>query len=416
MQSKTLGKQHKPPVASLLLANAFPPVVGGIETFLYQIAVNLRRVRPIILAPHVPGDHDFDERTPLHIERRQFDQLGFAGRVCWTVTSRIAYHGLYRSLQYLPHTLQLVRRHHVQVVQCGHIYLGLLGYWLWRWKGLPYLVYTYGQEVMEAHLPRAKWLTRAVGERIFRNAAAVITNCDFTKRHVLRWGVEEDRVVKIPHGVDHEFFTPGEARMRPEIQRALKGKQFILTVGRLVERKGQDIVIKALARVREYVPNLVYVIVGDGPDRKRLQMLTQEHELNDMVLFVGRVPDEELVHYYRGCDVFIMPSRADEARGDVEGLPQVYLQANACGRPAVGGRSGGVEEAILDGVTGLVVDPTDVEEVTRALVLLLKDREYATRLGQNGRARVEREMNWKRGAQEIEALVHRIVTEAGCKE
>src|SRR5262249_14775190 len=130
----------------------------------------------------------------------------------------------------------------------------------------------------------------------------------------------------------------------------------ILTVGSLVERKGQDMIIRALPLIANAVPGVSYLIVGDGPYKANLKTLVTSMGLQDRVVFTGRVSDEELPEFYALSDVFAMPSRACLDSNDVEGFGMVFLEAGATGKPVVAGRSGGIEDAVVDGVTGLLVD------------------------------------------------------------
>jgi len=169
----------------------------------------------------------------------------------------------------------------------------------------------------------------------------------------------------------------------------LNGARLILTVGRLVERKGHDVVIRALPGIRRAVGPVRYLIAGAGPEEARLRTLAREVGCADDVVFAGHVDDRDLPLFYAACDVFVMPSRALEQRDGIEGFGIVFLEAGACGKPVVGGRSGGIADAVLDGITGVLVDPRSVDEVTGALTRLLQDRGEAARMGGEGRRRAE---------------------------
>ena len=132
-------------------------------------------------------------------------------------------------------------------------------------------------------------------------------------------------------------------------------------------------------------------------------MPQKTNEQNQIKFLFG---DDELSKYYRACDVFIMPSREIPERGDAEGFGIVYLEANACGKPVIGGRSGGVPSAILDGVTGLLVNPLSTEEISGSLRKLLLNNELAKKLGANGRMRVEEELNWDIIANKIQQVYY----------
>jgi len=174
----------------------------------------------------------------------------------------------------------------------------------------------------------------------------------------------------------------------------LQEKNVVLTIARLVERKGIDVVIKAMPMVLEAIPNVVYLVIGLGPYKGKLERLARDLGLEGRVIFVGHVSDEELPLYYCACDVFVLVSRTLTDKGEMEGFGIVYLEAGACGKPVVAGRGGGVEEAVEDGVTGLLVDPLDVGEIAEAIVRILKDKELAKRLGENGRKKAMKQPDW----------------------
>ena len=163
----------------------------------------------------------------------------------------------------------------------------------------------------------------------------------------------------------------------------------ILTVGRLVERKGHDMVIRALPGIERAVGPVRYVVAGAGPEEPRLRALAREVGCASDVRFIGPVSGEDLAALYSACDVFVMPSRALAQRDGVEGFGIVFLEAGACAKPVVGGRSGGITDAVLDGVTGMLVDPADGAELQAVLIRLLDDPVEAQRLGARGRQRVE---------------------------
>jgi phosphatidylinositol alpha-1,6-mannosyltransferase len=169
----------------------------------------------------------------------------------------------------------------------------------------------------------------------------------------------------------------------------------LLSVARLVEWKGQDVVIRALHRVREEVPAAAYLIVGDGPYRRELERLVSELGLEQHVTFAGFVPESELPSYYRAADAMVVPSREFRDGLPIEGFGIVYMEASACGTPVIGGRGGGTDESILDGETGYQVDQNDPEAVADAAIRLLEDRDLAERMGRNGHQRAVRGFDWK---------------------
>ena len=160
---------------------------------------------------------------------------------------------------------------------------------------------------------------------------------------------------------------------------AFEGKRVLLTVGRVVPRKGMDTIIRALPSLIETFPDLHYLLVGRGEYRATLEALAAELGVSDHVTFVGSVADGELVEHYRLCDLFVMPNR-ELPNHDTEGFGLVFLEANACGKPVIGGRAGGVVEAVRDGENGLLVNGDDVADVSRAIASVLGDEALADRL------------------------------------
>jgi len=204
---------------------------------------------------------------------------------------------------------------------------------------------------------------------------------------LLKLGVSSDKIHHVTMGVDVNKFHPvsGDNEIIERLE--LHDKKVILTVGNLVERKGHDMVIQSLPEVLKMVPNVVYLIVGTGERKQHLKQMVADLDLGNQVIFVGRVTDMELSEYYRACDVFIMPSR--EVGGNVEGFGIVFLEANACSKPVIGGKSGGIGDAVADGFSGILVDPVSIGEISQGLITLLTDDYLAKKLGTQGRKRVE---------------------------
>ena len=205
---------------------------------------------------------------------------------------------------------------------------------------------------------------------------------------------QEKKIRLIRLGVDPERFVTVATGSSVRSRFGLEGKRIPLTLARLVERKGQDKVIEALSLIKREIPDVRYVICGKGNDEERLRRIVAENGVEREVVFAGFVPNDERGAFYDACDAYVMPSREIPEKGDIEGFGITYLEANAFGKPVIGGKSGGVSEAVIDGVTGLLVDPCDVEAIAGACVRLLGDPELAGRLGSQGRDRVRREFDW----------------------
>jgi phosphatidylinositol alpha-1,6-mannosyltransferase len=265
----------------------------------------------------------------------------------------------------------------------------------------PYFISVYGGEVL--HDFRALSVRRN-----FASARAVIAISSYTKSLLAGLGVNEKKVHVIPCGTDPQRFRPGIDGSAIRRKFGLAGKKVILSVSRLVKRKGHANVIAALPGVIEKVPGAHYLIVGKGPEEDSLQAQVRDGGLSDAVTFAGYADESELPSCYAACDVFVMPSFAAQRGENVEGFGIAYLEANACGKPVIGGRTGGVPDAIAEGETGLIVDPLDVEEIGKAIVEILADEKKARAMGLAGRKRVEHRYNWRSVTKEILELIERL--------
>jgi len=177
----------------------------------------------------------------------------------------------------------------------------------------------------------------------------------------------------------------------------------ILFVGRLIKRKGVDDLIDAFRIIANSDPNLRLDIVGDGPERKPLEQLAADLTLGSRVTFFGTLKGQALFDKYRQCAVFVMPSKSLDQ--DVEGFGTVFLEAGLFAKPAVGTRSGGIPEAVLDGITGILVDEADASELARGLQSILTDKGLARTLGEKARKRVLEEFTWEKGADGLVSIL-----------
>jgi len=234
-----------------------------------------------------------------------------------------------------------------------------------------------------------------------------VVNSEFTQRQYRERGVGADqRFLKVNPGVDTTRFRPDAGDPALVRQRhGLGDRPVLLSVARLVEWKGQDMVLRALAQVRASIPDVAFLMVGDGPYKPDLERRIHELGLEDRVVFAGYVPADELPSYYRAADVVVVPSREFAADHPIEGFGIVYVEAAACGIPTVGGLGGGTEESIADGVSGFRVDAHDPEAIADATLKLLEDRELAIRFGRAGRERAVELFDWSIQAGRLRAFL-----------
>ena len=270
-----------------------------------------------------------------------------------------------------------------------------------RLKRIPYVITAHG---FEAVVP-AETKRHFVYEKVMNSAAAVFAVSRHTAGLLLQCGVGGGRIRVVHNGVRPERFeqtTVLQDRIHRIRQRwSLDDRFVLLTVARLVERKGHSAVLKALAALRSRMPDCCYVIAGDGPLWKALHRQVADFGMEDVTIFTGEVSEEDKAALLHVCDVFVMPNRdipREKGGVDTEGFGIVFLEAAACGKPVVGGRAGGVPEAVLEGETGLLVGPSAGGELEDALYRLWSDRDFSERLGRQGRERVRTGFTWERVA------------------
>lgn len=262
-------------------------------------------------------------------------------------------------------------------------------------KGTKLLLVVHGLEVTrKMSLIKRKWLSRTLVR-----SDLVIAVSNFTRQRVLEaYKLDPEKILVFPNGIDMSIFDPRLDITSLKHNYRLRNEKIILTLARVVERKGHDRVIKAIPKVMKEFPNLKYIISGDWNNNYylRLQELIKELNLENVVIFTGYVNPDEIQQFYNLCDVYIMPSREIEETGDTEGFGITYLEANACEKPVIGGNSGGVSDAVVDGVTGFLVNPMDSDEIAEKLILLLSDPQLSQKLGKQGRERIEKSYTWDR--------------------
>ncbi|MDX1688509.1 MAG: glycosyltransferase family 4 protein [Candidatus Promineifilaceae bacterium] len=377
----------------LILAADFKPSLGGIAEYTHQMALHLQQMGDdvLVLARPAPGDVAFDAGCPYAVQRALLhpsQKPPFIARVRQLGAVASSF-GADLILANAPLSEPLAGRAVA-----------------WRHR-LPFAIVVYGQELynyvsLRDLPPLVRFKKQLVTTVSLRRADLVIAISRFTRSLLQELGVKIDGIAIIPPAVDPDALHAQLAQARAKkVTLPLPAEHpILLTVSRLVERKGIDVTLQALPAVIEKVPDVRYVIVGAGPDRARLERQVAEQELTEHVRFAGRVSDAEKVLYYDAADVFVMPNRT-LPNEDVEGFGIVFLEANAFGKPVIAGRSGGAVDAVVDGVTGLLVDPQDARKVSQAILALLRDSDYAERLGRQGKRRVEEELTWVKSAHKL---------------
>jgi phosphatidylinositol alpha-1,6-mannosyltransferase len=376
--------------ALLISRSYFPPQVGGISTMMAELCRHLGPDR-ISVMTGVDGWRDAGAIGNVCVHRMGTDPIRSAGRaVCLALK--------------LAHVAVTERPQVVLLATLEDAYEGYLTTKLLR---LPQIIFAHGNEIL--HALRPGW---SRPREILQAAARVIAVSGYTRDLVLRAGVPSERVTVIHPGCDmtriHQVPVPDE-----ELGRLTRGRpraRRLLTVGNLVERKGHDVVIRAIAALGPRANDLVYLVAGDGPHAAVLQRLSEELGVADRVAFLGRVGESDLRLLYSMADAFVMVSRERSDQCDVEGFGIVYIEAAACGLPVIAGRSGGVSDAVVDGITGLLVQPDSPHAVAEAIDRLLTTPGMASAMGHAARARAIAGFRWEQFAGRIDAEISALAT------
>lgn len=365
----------------LLVTNDFPPRPGGIQSFVHNLAVRQPAGSLVVYASTWPGADKYDAEQSFPVVREPTSML--------LPTPAVA-----------RRAAAVARRYGCEAAWFGAAApLGLLAAGLRGRAGVGRAVaLTHGHEVGWAALPGARILLR----RIARDVDVVTYLGEYTR-------VRLDRVLhgltdlrRLAPGVDVDAYRPEVSGAAVRRRYGLAGRPVIVCVSRLVPRKGQDALIRALPLVRARVPDAALLIVGGGRYRSSLERLARGLE---GVVFTGPVSGPELPQHYAAGDVFAMPCRTRRRGLDVEGLGMVFLEASASGLPVVAGDSGGAPDAVLQGVTGFVVDGRDLTALADRLAGLLADPAAAARMGAAGRAWVQERWRWETQAARLTALL-----------
>ena len=387
-------------MATLIFSTDYPPLIGGLATYSYQIAKNLSKLEEVIvLAPYYKKSRGFDKK-------QNFSTIRIIN--IWGI----------RELLFLIYLVCFIKRHRpAKILNILWFPCGFLTFIVTRLFKAPYFVAAHGSEMLDDTLS----LKRRIKKKLswlkiltFLNARKIFPISCYTQQRLIQFGIPCDKTEIVSGGVDIDKFKPCVEQkdlLKITERYNLQNKRVLLTVGRLDEHKGHDVVIRSLSTILKRVPRVIYLIVGRGLpfQERRLRKLVSDLNLNNKVIFLGEVSNEDLPSFYSLSEIFIMLSREISGRPDlIEGFGICYLEANACSKPVIGGRSGGVPDAVVDGKTGLLVNPLDIKEISEAIYRLFVDTEFARQLGKNGRERVEK-LTWQITAYKLKKLMNNFI-------
>lgn len=367
----------------LVITNDFPPRVGGANAYVGELVRRLGPDTATVLTSAWPGDAAFDATFPHRVIR-------------WPV------HTLLPTPQVRREAARLVHEERPDLLLFGaSLPLALIGVGIRRRLGVPFATFTHGLELGAARVGPGRVFLRRVAR-----AASLITVVSEWARDRLRPVIGDlTRMEVLPSGIDEHTFRLDVSTDVVRSRHALGGGPVVCCVSRLVARKGHDQVIRILPHLADEWPHIRFLVVGPGSYEPRLRRLAARCGVAERVIFTGEVPYADLPAYFRVGDVFAMPCRSRFAGLENEALGAVYLQASAVGRPCIGGRVGGVPEAVRHERTGIVVDGRNAGEVEAAIRQLLHDPSRAEAMGRAGAAWVHGELTWDLLAERLRTML-----------
>jgi phosphatidyl-myo-inositol dimannoside synthase len=372
---------------TLVITNDFPPRPGGIQTFGYEI---VRRFEPdsvTVLTSDWDGAAEFDAAQDFKVIRANTKTL-------------------LPSKSTLAMAREIVVSENITRVLFGAAApLGLLASPL-RKLGVKNIVgMTQGHETGWAMTPGTKQALRKIG-----NDTDYLTYIsEYTHKKIAKALSPEaaSRMRRIVPGVNVTEFSPANSSFGNQLRAELgwTDRPVIVCVSRLMARKGQDELIRALPEVHKTSPMASLIIVGEGPYRKDLESLVKKFGLEEFVHLTGKVSQGELSKWYAAGDIFAMPCRTRMGGWDVEGLGIVFLEGSATGLPVIVGDSGGAIDAVLDGETGYLVNGTNTSEIAQRISYLIANPDVAKRMGEAGRNWVSQEWTWDQNFKKLDGLL-----------
>jgi phosphatidylinositol alpha-1,6-mannosyltransferase len=373
----------------LVITNDFGPRTGGIETFVIGLLERIVDCNVIVFTSQQGDTSEYDQQW-----LKKFGVQVIRDR------SRI----LLPSVRVAKRAKEIAQSHNVEVLVFGAAApLALMAPRL-RKAGIKKIIaLTHGHEVWWARIFPFNLAMRRIG-----NSVDHLTYLgEFTRQAISRSLSQKsiDSMVKIAPGIDTSHFSPQADAIHRRTELGLEGKKIIVSVGRLVHRKGQDKLIEAFPTIVREIPNAHLLIVGEGPYRTHLEKLVERLSLKENVTFVGRIFYDDLPSYLSASDVFVMPSRSRFFGLEVEGLGIVYLEASACAIPVVAGISGGAPDAVQEGITGLCVDGTNAAQIAEAVIHICSDSKRAAKMGLAGRNWIIEKWRWEIWSKEFNTLL-----------
>lgn len=395
----------------LMLSPGYYPDIGGVQRTQYELA-KWYGIKGVIISKYVQGCEKTDKLQKQKIIRVK---RGLISKIMFHLLGKICYpYQVYFSFR--PTLKSTLKKNKIGVIICSHIITGLLALKAKKEHNIPYVLFAHGRELLKPVVGKNPYSYRCI-KNIMENASIIYVASDFTRKLAESWITDKEKIKKVCFvGADTKKFRPQKANKKLLQKWNLLSSKILLTVARLDIHKGVDFVIKSLPKVLKRYPNTKYLVVGGGGEMGNLKNLTKELNLESNVIFTGNINENELPDYFNLCNIFIMASRDCREKspickdgGMIEGFGAVFIEANACEKPVIGGDSGGIKDAIDDGKTGYLVNPTDINDISNKIIKLFSDKELPRKMGRDGRKRAVKKFNYKYAADiindDLESLI-----------
>lgn len=369
---------------TLLVTLDFYPDVGGVSGYWLALGKLLDPKDTIVLAPTLPvGVQEI--QTPYRIYRRRFFTKSFWPR--WIP--------LFFSIG------EVMKKEKSEMIIVGQVLpIGVVVRILNFFLKCPYVVSTHGMDITLCFFNPWK---RFLCQWVLKGAKKILANSQFTSTQIQKLSVSPSRITCV---YPCPLFSPGtgkETEPSHDLLEKIQGKYIVLTVARMVWRKGHEMILDACQNLSKKYPEIRFIFIGDGPYRKDLEQKVKTNHCEEYILFLGVVSQEQTRWWFNHCDLFVMTPR--EQGGDIESFGIVYLEAQSYGKPVIGTKTGGVAETIEDGVTGMLIEQNDRRVLSEKIQFFMSNPEYAKQIGKAGKERVNKMFRWEVQAEKLKNIL-----------
>lgn len=370
---------------TLLLSEVFPPMHGGSGRWMWELYSRLPHENYIIAAGKSKGYQAFDKLTSAQITRIDMKTTNWSN---WAI---FTFRGLYFYIANFIRILKLIRKNNIDEIHCARcIPEGVIAYFCHKLFNIPYTCFIHGEDLTNAGKSRQ---FRFLVNKVLKHASFLICNSENSRRILTdEWLIDKKKSEVLHPGVDSSKFIP--AAENKEIKQKFNwlDRKVILTVSRLEARKGQDMLIRALPAIITQTPNVLYALIGGGDEKEKLNELAKSLNVSNNIMFMSELSDTEMIMCYQQCDLFALPNRTID--DNIEGFGMVLVEAQSCGKPVIGGDSGGTPETMIQGETGYVVNCHTPDLLAEKINELLSDPKRLNTMGIQAREHVMNSLDW----------------------